>query len=935
MIAAEASSDSIILEQLLKDGRITDPDKAYERLWLGYPAFMVLAELGATGACAMLSTASGVRMFDEELSGLQSVVDIQAVRQYGATALKARRWVPLVGDRIAIADPFGALPDGILEHRDLCLVPVPEIDALLRSVTPDGADERNNSRRLGRLLIDAGAISERDLLTALQEQARSGGRLGENLIAQGIVGSSTLVDILSKRLAVSTIDHDEEPVPLLPRAYARSWRVVALASNGKESVGSDDGTLPVAATDPNAVMVEELEAHLQRPVELRLTDDETLNELLGTIYAEDDILDATRSLAEQNPSFSAYHRKLSRAQLGVGIALGSLLLFGAIAAPMIAIVAIASLCTTLYFAYPCYRLYAAWRGWRDDSTIHPTEENIRSLDERELPMYTVLLPLYKERPSTVQTLFAALSALDYPKHKLDGLLLIEADDHQTQEAIKALGKPAWLRILRVPPGEPRTKPRAMNYGLLYARGELLTVYDAEDKPEPDQLKKAVWGLRHLDRSVACLQAKLNYYNPRQNVLTRWFTLEYNAWFDLFLPGLHQMDAPIPLGGTSNHFRVDVLKESLSWDPYNVTEDADLGLRLPYMRKHTIMLDSTTYEEANSRVGNWLRQRSRWIKGYMQTFLVHTRHPVALYRQVGLKSSLLFLATIGGLIFTVLISPIFWALLAWWLLAQPGWIPLLFPGPVYYLALVSLLLGNFLFVFLGLLGAMSRGDDDITPYSLLVPIYWAMMSAAGYLAAYELIVRPFYWQKTEHGLHQEDGKEAQLPVLSPEGRREEASLVGTSLHRDTVSSAQFEALLDKISARLVVLLEEASAQLGAERSSLMVLDRATNTFSVVAGRSLPASVVTSTPVDAGEGVAGWVAQSRRPIIINGHGVPGTLARRLTQTQLRASIVLPIRRSDITVAVLSVSSAAATFGEDELRWLNGRVNRALSGTAADDR
>jgi cellulose synthase/poly-beta-1,6-N-acetylglucosamine synthase-like glycosyltransferase len=213
-----------------------------------------------------------------------------------------------------------------------------------------------------------------------------------------------------------------------------------------------------------------------------------------------------------------------------------------------------------------------------------------------------------------------------------------------------------------------------------------------------------------------------------------------------------MRAPIPLGGTSNHFKLHVLKQVMSWDPYNVTEDADLGLRFTRNGYRTQMLESTTLEEANSNFKNWIRQRSRWIKGYMQTFLVHTRDPIQLYRELGLINTMHFLATVGGLIYTVLISPLFWSLLVVWLLFQPGWIPELVPGPVYYLAMVSLVFGNFLFVFLALIGAVGRGQDDLSPYTLIFPVYWMMMSIAAYMGLYELIRKPHYWQKTEHGLH---------------------------------------------------------------------------------------------------------------------------------------------------------------------------------------
>jgi cellulose synthase/poly-beta-1,6-N-acetylglucosamine synthase-like glycosyltransferase len=256
----------------------------------------------------------------------------------------------------------------------------------------------------------------------------------------------------------------------------------------------------------------------------------------------------------------------------------------------------------------------------------------------------------------------------------------------------------------------------------------------------------------VDATVACLQAKLGYYNPRQNLLTRWFTLEYDAWFNIFLPGLHRIGAPIPLGGTSNHFRRDALCKCLGWDPYNVTEDADLGLRFARLGLTTSMLESTTGEEANSRVGNWVRQRSRWSKGYMQTLLVHTRRPRALVREVGIKAAAAFLLTVGGAVVTALLAPLFWALLVLWICFQPEWIQALFPQVIYYPALLSLVGGNFALVFLSLAAAVRRGHDDLSLYALLSPFYWLLMSAATYVALVELVLRPHYWHKTEHGLH---------------------------------------------------------------------------------------------------------------------------------------------------------------------------------------
>lgn len=262
-------------------------------------------------------------------------------------------------------------------------------------------------------------------------------------------------------------------------------------------------------------------------------------------------------------------------------------------------------------------------------------EELDALDPAGLPVYTVLVPMYKE-PEVAQKIARAVTELNYPKEKLDVKLLLEEDDPETRRKVEEVlnDLPSCVEVVvcpKVPKGEPRTKPRACNWGLERAKGEYLVIFDAEDRPDPDQLKKAVVTFRRLEaqgkRRVVCLQAKLNYFNPRQNALTRFFTLEYTTWFDLFLPGLHAFRIPIPLGGTSNHFRTDVLRELGGWDPFNVTEDCDLGMRMARRGYATEVLDSTTWEEANSHVGNWIRQRSRWVKGYFQTHLVHTRDSV--------------------------------------------------------------------------------------------------------------------------------------------------------------------------------------------------------------------------------------------------------------------------------------------------------------------
>lgn len=276
-----------------------------------------------------------------------------------------------------------------------------------------------------------------------------------------------------------------------------------------------------------------------------------------------------------------------------------------------------------YLATIMYKLLTVLLSVVWPAELRVTSEELAALDDSTLPVYTVLVPLYKEAEVAAKVV-RSVTSLDYPKDKLDVILLLEEPDQETRKALEGVALPACVRTLVVPDGSPRTKPRACDYGLAAARGEFLVIYDAEDRPEPDQLKKAVVAFRRLPERVMCLQAKLNYYNPRQNWLTKWFTLEYTTWFDLFLPGLNRLRVPIPLGGTSNHFRTAGLRELGGWDPFNVAEDCDLGMRLHRRGYRTVVLDSTTWEEANSRLGSWIRQRSRWVKGYIQTHLVHTR-----------------------------------------------------------------------------------------------------------------------------------------------------------------------------------------------------------------------------------------------------------------------------------------------------------------------
>ncbi len=264
--------------------------------------------------------------------------------------------------------------------------------------------------------------------------------------------------------------------------------------------------------------------------------------------------------------------------------------------------------TLFYLVSIVYRIVLVLASVRPEATFSFSPAELAA--PRDWPVYSILVPMYRE-PETLRQMIASLSHLDYPSDKLDIQLLLEADDALTLDAAQSLRLPPFMRITLVPPSFPRTKPKACNIGLHGAKGEFLVVYDAEDRPEPDQLKKAVLAFSASPECVACVQSRLNYYNSRHNLLTRWFAADYSSWFDLSLPGLAYFRTVIPLGGTSNHFRSSILRELLGWDAYNVTEDCDLGVRLARAGYETRMLDTTTWEEACSSLPYWIRQRTRW------------------------------------------------------------------------------------------------------------------------------------------------------------------------------------------------------------------------------------------------------------------------------------------------------------------------------------
>ena len=449
---------------------------------------------------------------------------------------------------------------------------------------------------------------------------------------------------------------------------------------------------------------------------------------------------AVNGLARTRPSLSA-RTVLTTGQAGL---LG-LLAIATVASFVVwrhdAVRNLAIISSAAFLAGTIFRGVLAWLG----GTERPDQSSPPTVDDA-LPRYTILVPLYREA-NVLPRLIQALVALDYPSSKLDIMLIVEVDDQDTASVAEGLALDRRFHIVRVPPGMPRTKPRACNYALGFALGEFTVIYDAEDRPEPDQLRKAVAKFRQSPKEIVCLQAHLNFYNANENWLTRLFALDYALWFDTLLPGLEFLQVPIPLGGTSNHFRTSQLRALGAWDPYNVTEDADLGIRIARMGMRVTMLNSTTFEEAPTNLGGWLKQRSRWLKGYMQTWLVHMREPHVLLRDIGWRGFFALQLFLSGSVLSALVNPLLWLIF----LTSNNFMSPLTDRVSAIIALLGLLGGNLVLTGLAISAPRKRGWNELAPYGFTVAFYWALISIAAWRGLWQLITRPFHWEKTEHGL----------------------------------------------------------------------------------------------------------------------------------------------------------------------------------------
>lgn len=365
------------------------------------------------------------------------------------------------------------------------------------------------------------------------------------------------------------------------------------------------------------------------------------------------------------------------------------------------------------------------------------------------PKVSVLVPLFHEK-EIAGALIRRLAKLTYPKALLDVILVLEEHDEITHATLEQTHLPAWMRVIRVPAHTGlTTKPRAMNYALDFCRGEIIGVWDAEDAPVKDQIEHVVSRFAQAPPEVVCLQGILDYYNPRTNWLARCFTIEYASWFRVVLPGIARMGLVVPLGGTTLFFRRDKLEELGGWDAHNVTEDADLGVRLCRAGYRTELIDTVTYEEANCRPWAWVKQRSRWLKGFMVTYLVHMRNPRQLLADLGLWRFLSLQAFFVGTLSQFLLAPVLWS---FWLIlmGQDHPVQTLVPSGAIYAMSALFVLAELMVITIGLVAVSSPERRFLMRWVPTMMFYFPLAALAAYKALYELVMAPYYWDKTQHG-----------------------------------------------------------------------------------------------------------------------------------------------------------------------------------------
>jgi cellulose synthase/poly-beta-1,6-N-acetylglucosamine synthase-like glycosyltransferase len=608
---------------------------------------------------------------------------------------------------------------------------------------PKSVKTTNTARLLGRQLIEEGHITTTDLVHALEQQSKMDAQLGDILVANGALSSQTLLETLAMQSNAQHVDLNNDPCHaslsnILSAQICLKHQVVAWLRMGNSVL--------VARSHPDkfdALRAEMKEAPFTfLPV---IADPRQIQSQITRLYGEQLAEQALVQVPDHDSCRNwgqANLLKSRKVALGAVAVLFTIAIFPDVALSIAMLWAALTLLLTIIIKGSGFLVHITGKS-------RPPAHTLKDVNAR-LPCVSVMIPLFHE-PEIADALITRLENLTYPKPLLDIVLVLEAADEITRTALQRIQLPSWIKVVVVPDAKGlTTKPRAMNYALDFCRGTIIGVWDAEDAPEPDQIEKVAARFNEAAPNVVCLQGMLDYYNARQNWISRCFTIEYATWWRVVLPGMARLGFVIPLGGTTLFFRRKALEKLGRWDAHNVTEDADLGVRLARYGYVTELIPTVTYEEANCRPWRWVRQRSRWLKGFMITYCVHMRDPKSLMRDLGFKRfmglQMIFLATFSQFAF----APVLWS---FWVTIFGYTHPIQnVLGETAILALIVLFfIAEILTITMGMTAVCAPNRRHLMKWVLTMPLYFTLGTLASYKALYEMIVTPFYWDKTEHGV----------------------------------------------------------------------------------------------------------------------------------------------------------------------------------------
>jgi len=600
-------------------------------------------------------------------------------------------------------------------------------------------------KRLGETLLQGQAISGDHLMRALVLQQHQRASLGDILVSEGWAERSTVLMALAQQYQMQTVNLSGRPLSkrLLERKPVDFWLGHCIAP-----------WMQLGSTVIFAI------AHPEQRTHLRQLLAPSFGEIRFVLTDED----AIRTGVARHMQHSLVHRAVTKTPNAYSCRdlmsprrcrMVCLLLISAVLAFALApktvflgLTALAMLSLILFTSLRLSGLIYAL-GKRGEPAASRTGPTPRKL--KRLPRLSVLVPLYKEADIS-RDLLRRLGKLSYPRSLLEIFLVLEEHDAVTRAAVQAVTLPDWIKVIEVPAsGTLKTKPRAMNYALEFCRGDLVGVWDAEDAPQGNQLEQVAKAFASADKNVACFQGVLDYYNPTANWLARCFTLEYASWFRLILPAMSRLGLVLPLGGTTMFIRRSVLQEVGGWDAHNVTEDADLGVRLYRAGYETRMLPATTYEEANCRIWPWVKQRSRWLKGFMITYLVHMQRPGRLVQDLGWRKFFGFQFFFIGAVGQFLFAPVLWTYWIVWF-GSPHPITTALGPSVLSLFFAVMVACELTSICIATAAAFVIKRPSLALCAPTLLFYFPLGTIAAYKALRELLNRPFFWDKTRHGFH---------------------------------------------------------------------------------------------------------------------------------------------------------------------------------------